>query len=67
MIEFDLIATSTKSIIVRYFERGLKLSIKAEMDKNAPQLNDYKELVAKTVKAKTKASLQPSSYMQETN
>ena len=53
--------------IVRYFEEGLKPSIKAEIDQDASHLDDYKELVAKTVKVETKAGLQPSFYIRETD
>ena len=37
------------------------------MDQDAFHLDDYKELVAKAVKAEAKAGLQSSSYVQETN
>ena len=53
--------------MVRYFEEGLKPSIKAEMDQDASHLDDYEELVAKAVRAKAKAGLRPSSYVQETD
>ena len=66
MIEFDLVAVLTESTIVRYFEEGLKLSIKAEIDQDASHLDDYKERVAKVVRAKAKAGLQLSSYIWET-
>ena len=32
LIKFDLVAATTESTIVRYFDEGLKPSIKAEMD-----------------------------------
>ena len=67
LIEFDSITAPTKSTIVRYFEEGLKASIKIEIDQDTTYLNDYKELVAKVRKAKAKADLRPSSYMQETD
>ena len=43
--------------MVGYFEEGLKLSIKAEIDQDATNLNDYEELVAKTIKAEAKMGL----------
>ena len=49
--------------MVKYFEKGLKPSIKVEIDQNASHLDDYKKLVAKAVRAKAKAGLQPSSYV----
>ena len=65
LIEFDLATAPTESTIVRYFEEGLKPSIKAKMDKDATHQDNYEELVAKAVRAKAKTGLQPSSYMQE--
>ena len=53
--------------MVRYFEEGLKPSIKAEMDQNASYLDDYEELVAKAVSVEAKARLRPSFYVQETD
>ena len=49
--------------MVRYFEEGLKPSIKAEIDQDATYLDDYKVLVAKAVRAEAQAGLQPSFYM----
>ena len=66
-MEFDPAAGPTKSRMIRYFEEGLKPSIKAEINQDATHLADYEELVAKAVKAKTKAGLRLSSYIQETD
>ena len=66
-MEFDPAAALTESSMVRNFEEGLKPSIKAEMDQNATHLNNYKELVAKAVRAEAKASLWSRSYIRETN
>ena len=65
LMEFDPAAAATESTMVRYFEEGLKPSIKAEIDQDATHLDDYEELVSKAVRAKAKAGLQPSSYVQE--
>ena len=51
--------------MVRYFEEGLKPSIKAEIDQDTSCLDDYKKLVAKVVGAEAKAGLQPSLYIRE--
>ena len=56
-MKFDLAAAPTKSTMVKYFEEGLKPSIKAEMDQDATYLDNYEELVAKAVRAKTKTGL----------
>ena len=53
--------------MVRYFEEGLKPSIKAEKDQDASHLDDYEELVAKAVRAEAKAGLRPSFYVRETD
>ena len=52
---------------MRYFEEGLKPSIKAEIDQDDSQLVDYEELVAKAVRDEAKAGLRPSSYVRETD
>ena len=67
LIEFDLATAPTESTMVRYFEEGLKPSIKAEIDQDATHLDDYEELVAKAVKAEAKVGLRPSSYVRETD
>ena len=54
-----------ESKIVRYFEKGLKLSIKAKINQKATYLDNYKELVAKAVKVKAKVCLQPCFYIWE--
>ena len=53
--------------MIRYFEEGLKPSIKAEIYQDNFQLIDYEEMVAKAVKAKAKAGLRLSSYVRETD
>lgn len=63
MFEFDPTATLTESIIVKYFEKSLKLFSKAKKNQDVTQLNDYKELVSKTIKAKVKAGLKLSLYI----
>ena len=57
----------TEFIMIRYFEESLKLSIKAEIDQDNSQLIDYKKLVAKAVRAKTKLGLQASFYIRKTD
>ena len=67
MIEFDPAATPTESTMVRYFEEGLKPSIKAKVDQDATHLDDYKELIAKAVRVEAKVGLRLSSYIRETD
>ena len=66
-MEFDPTTAPTESSMVRYFEGGLKISIKAEIDQDATHLHDYKELVAKAVRAEAKVGLRPSSYVWQTD
>ena len=66
-MKFDPATTPTKSTMVKYFEDSLKPSIKAKMDQDTTHLDNYKELIAKTIRAKAKMDLQPSFYMQKTN
>ena len=53
--------------MVKYFKEDLKPFIKAEINQDATQLNDYEELVVKAIKTKAKAGLRPSFYIQETD
>ena len=43
--------------MIRYFEKGLKSSITAEIDQDASHLDNYEELVAKVVRAQAKVDL----------
>ena len=54
-----------ETIIVRYFKKGLKPSIKAEIDQDVTHLDEYEELIVKAVRAKAKTGLQPSFYVQK--
>ena len=65
LMEFDPTAISTESTMVRYFKENLKPSIKAKMHQDTIHLDDNEELVAKLVRAKAKASLRPSFYVQK--
>ena len=53
--------------MVRYFEEGVKPSIKTEMDQDNSQLIDYEKLVAKMIRVEVKVGLRPSFYMRETD
>ena len=66
-MKFDPAAAPTESTMVRYFEEGLKPSIKTKIDQDATYLENYEELLAKAVRVKAKADLQPSFYMRETD
>ena len=51
--------------MVRYFEKSLKSSTKAEMYQDAIHLDDYEELIVKAIRVETKTRLWPSFYVQE--
>lgn len=55
--EFDLAIAPTESTMVKYFEKGLKSSIKTEIDQNAIHLDNYEKLVVKAIKAEAKVGL----------
>ena len=57
MMEFDRAAAPIESVMVRYFEKSLKPSIKAKIDQDALHLDDYEELVVKAVRAEAKVGL----------
>ena len=66
-MEFDPVAVLIESTMVRYFEKGLKLSIKAKIDQDATHPDNYKELIAKKARTEAKRDLQPSFYVRETD
>lgn len=53
--------------MVRYFEEGLKPSIKAKVDQDADHLDSFKDFVTKAVKTKPMEGLQPSLYVRKTD
>ena len=59
-MEFDPAAIPTESTIVRYFEEGLKPSIKAEMGEDTTHLDKCEKQVVKAMRAEAKVGLQPS-------
>ena len=67
LMEFDPATAPTEVTMVRYFEEGLKPSIKAEIEQDNSQLIDYEELVLKAVRVEAKAGLCPSSYVRKTD
>ena len=66
-MKFDPIVVPTEATMIRYFEKGLKPSIKVKIDKDDSQLVNYEGLVTKAIKAKAKIGLQPSYYFWETD
>ena len=56
-MESDLAIIPMKATMVRYFQKSLKQSIKAKMDQDTTHLDNYKELITKTIRTKAKAGL----------
>ena len=67
LMEFDPAAAPTESTMIRHFEKDLKPSIKAKIKQNIIYLDNYEEVLAKTVRVKAKMGLQTSFYMRETD
>ena len=53
--------------MIRYFQEGLRLSVRVEIELRGWELNSFKELVYKAVDAKAKAALWPRSYACKTD
>ena len=53
--------------MIWYFRKGLRLSVRVEMEQRGRELDSFKELVKKTVDTKAKAALRPRSYACETD
>ena len=59
--EFDSVAAPYEDIMIRYFRKGLRPSIRAQLDVRDRNLDSWDEVVDKTVNAKAKARLQALS------
>ena len=53
--------------MIRYFREGLKLSIRAEIDKRGRELDSFGELVNKAKDAEARAALRPHAYARDTD
>lgn len=62
-MKFDPTIIFIKSTMIKYFEKGLKPSIKVKIDWDATNLNNYKELIVIAIRTKAKTSPRPSSYI----
>ena len=59
--EFDPAATPNEEIMIRYFQEGLRPSVRAQLDARGRDLDSWEEAVEKAVNAEAKALLQSSS------
>ena len=63
--EFDLVAALNEEVPIRYFQKGLRLSIQAQMDSRHCELDYWDKVLNKTIKAKSKVVFQSSTSIQE--
>ena len=54
-------------MMIWYFWKGLRPSVKVEIEQRGQELDSFKELVEKTVDTETKAAFWPHSYTCKTN
>lgn len=67
LLEFDTDGARKEGIMIRYFRKGFKPSIQAEIKQRGCELDSFEELVEKAVDTKAKAALMPCSYAWETD
>ena len=67
LLEFDADGAPGKPTMIRYFREGLKPSVRAEMEQRSRKLDNFEELVQKTVDVEAKAALQPRFATRETD
>ena len=63
--EFDEEGAPEESDLIRFFRKGLRPSIKAQMEQRGREHDSWEELVEKAIDAEAKASLQPPSILRE--
>ena len=56
LIEFDPECAPEEDTMIRYFQEGFRPSVKVEMKQRGRKLNNFEELVEKTVDAEAKAA-----------
>ena len=67
LIKFDPECATEEGMIIWYFRKGFRPSVKVEMEQCGQKLDSFKELVEKAVDAKAKAALWPRFYTCETD
>lgn len=58
LIKYNLIEASTKSILLKYFQKCLRLSILAKLQNENLKVESFIQIVKKAVVAKAKSNLQ---------
>ena len=67
LIEFDSKCAPKEAIMIRYFPKGLCPSIRMKMKQYGRELDNFEELVKKTINVEAKAALRPRSYARKTD
>ena len=57
LLEYDPAAAPREPIILRYFRKGLRPSIRVELEHQDLELKSFEQLIKKVVKAMSKTSL----------
>ncbi len=63
--EFDPTNDPNKTTLIRYFQEGLRPSIRAQLDHWRQYLDGWKEVVEKAGDVEAKANLQPPFYIRD--
>ena len=67
LLEFDADGASGEPTMIRYFWKGLKPSMKAEMEQRGREFDSFKDMIQKTVDAKVKTAFSASFASRETD
>ena len=67
LIEFDPDFTLEENTMIWYFRKGIRPSVRVQIEQRSQELNNFKKMVEKTVNAKAKAALWPRSYARNIN
>lgn len=67
LIEIDADGAPEESDLIRFFQEGLKPSVKVQMEQRGRELDSWDELVEKAIDAEAKAGLQSPSILRETD
>ncbi len=65
--EFDPFGAPNETTPIRYFQEGLRPSIRAQLDHQRRDLDGWEEVVEKAGDAEAKANLQPPFYIRDIN
>ena len=61
LLEYNLVRALTKPIMFKYFQKDLKPSVLAELEYRDLKLENFDQIVKKTIDIEVKSTLQPHS------